>query len=134
MEIILGKILKALGTLLLMYILFRIWKFAKENTEKKGDFATLFKGFGICFMIAFFMTSTLGNPSCLEGDHDQFGSHCTEYADGGFIPSTEENIAVFLYYLILFYFPVIAGTYSADEKEIKKQKELKETINIYFKK
>lgn len=130
MEIIFGKIFSALGTLLLMYILFYVWRTSKEHTQKHGDFSTLWKGLGICLALAFFMTSVLGNPSCLGGDQDQFGSHCSEYADDGFVPSTEERVAVFLYYLILFYIPVLVGIYSADEEYIKARRKLEETMDL----
>jgi hypothetical protein len=107
MELIYHEIFRALGYLLIAGIVYIAWKMANDNAERGKYKTVLWKGFLWCAGIALFASITLGNPTCLESDPVYGG--CLFYADDGYVPTTEQKIANFVYYMTLLYIPVVIG-------------------------
>jgi len=108
MDTIFDEIFRALGYLLIAGVAYWAWKIASDNAENGKYKTVLWKGFLWCAGIALFASLILGNPSCESGSNPLYGG-CDYYADNGYEPTTERQIANFAYYITLLYIPVVIG-------------------------
>lgn len=122
MESVGNEIFRAGGYLIISGIIYFAWNTAREETIKGSFKEILFKGLCWCAGIAFFASITLGNPTCEEQVDPVYGG-CSQYADNGFEPTTEQRTASFAYYMTLFFIPVVIGTFKG-----KKEKEIAEYL------
>lgn len=117
MEIILKEILNALGYLLISGIVYTIWKMAFDDTIKSNYKTVLLKGLVFCVGIALFASISLGNPTCLQISDPAYGG-CDEYADDGYVPTSDQKVANFAYYMTFLYVPVMLGVYKSKKNSI----------------
>lgn len=115
MELLGSEIFKAVGYLFVAGLVYFAWNTAREETIKSGYKEILFKGLYWCAGIAFFASITLGSPTCEEQTDPVYGG-CSQYADDGYEPTTEQRVAKFAYYMTLFYIPVVLGTFKGKKE------------------
>ncbi len=111
------EIFKALGYLFISAIVFYVWNTARENAVKSNYKTVLWKGFLWCASFALFASLILGKPTCEEVSDPVYGG-CDRYADDGFEPTTNQRAADFVYFITLFYIPVILGAYKGKKEKI----------------
>jgi len=116
MELLQNEIFKALGYLFIAGLVYFAWNTAREETLKKDFKEILFKGLCWCAGIAFFASITLGSPTCEEQTDPVYGG-CSQYADDGYEPTTEQRVAKFAYFMTLFYIPVVLGTFKGEKEK-----------------
>lgn len=108
MELVLNEFYKALGYLFITGIIYFIYNTSYESSVIQGYKKVLVKGFLYVLVIALFTSITLGSPTC-ETQSDPLYGGCEQYADDGFIPTQNERVADFVYFITLLYPPVIFG-------------------------
>jgi hypothetical protein len=106
-----NKLKEAFSYLFVALIVWYIHDTAYRATIKKGLKRILFEGFLYCAGMALIFCFALGKPTCT--DKDPVYGDCYEYADDGYIPTTDQRVATFVFYMTLFYIPVAIGSYQA---------------------
>jgi hypothetical protein len=109
MDLIFINILSSLKLLFLSIIILYIWRTADKYAMNGRYKEVLWKGFLYCAGIALLGAISVGEPSCIDSEIDLHGSVCVEYADDGFVPTTEDQVGAFAYYMTLFYLPVFVA-------------------------
>lgn len=107
-EIVADQLWDAARTLILSAIIYFAYKTAKEAGENNGRWIALRNGTLWCIGIAFFAAATMGSPSCEQTD-DPIRGGCSEYADDGFDPTSDQRLARFLFWFVLLTAPVVVG-------------------------
>lgn len=92
-------------------LVYLAYKTAKDAGNNQGRRAALLKGWGYCIGIAIFAAVMLGRPSCEDADPLYGG--CSQQDDDGYIPSSSQRGATFLYWMLLFGVPVTMGVMAA---------------------
>lgn len=110
MEIIFNEIFRALGYLLIAYVVLIAYTLAYDNAKGGKLKKVLWKGFLWCAAIALFSFITMGHPTCEEPGDAIYGK-CEQYADNGYTPTKKERGARFAYFMTLLYIPVILGAF-----------------------
>lgn len=106
MAIVESEIFRALGHLLIAYMIYIAWKLSYEATAKIGFKKVLLKGLLWCAGIAVFATITLGTHT-ENYDDDPFYGRGETVQD--YKPTNEQRFANFAYYITILYLPVIVG-------------------------
>ncbi len=115
MNIIFEEIFKALGYLFIAALVYFAWKQGHDNAKEGNLKMVLWEGLLWCAGIAFIASITVGKPTCIDSETDNRGTTCYEYADDGFEPTMEQRAAKFIYYMTLFYLPVVVGAYQGNK-------------------
>lgn len=111
MDLIFDEVFRALTYLLIAGVVYMAYKLAHEKAMSDGKGRALWSGLLWCAGIALFASFTLGNPTCIDSDQDMYGTHCYQYDNDGFQPSTEQRVASFSYFFVLLYVPVVIGAH-----------------------
>lgn len=104
---ILNEIFKAIGILIAAGIIAYIYNTVIHSQKEWKKL--LPEGFVWCVVGSFFLTMSLGRPTCTDQEYDPRGTVCNEYADDGYEPTDEQYVDKFAYYLTLFFVPVLYG-------------------------
>ncbi|MEK7631931.1 MAG: hypothetical protein AAB445_03645 [Patescibacteria group bacterium] len=102
------EVVRAIGYLFVAGLVTFAWQQARNYARGGKLKLVLWKGFQFCAGIAIFASLTLGNPTCIQQDDPVYGG-CQEYDSDGYQPTSEEIISTFVFYMILFYAPVVFG-------------------------
>lgn len=111
MNQILEEIFKASGHLIIAGMVCTAFNIASEQARNHKYKVVLWKGLLWCAGIALFASITLGNPTCETQSDDRLYGHCEQYANDGYIPTTEQMVASFSYFMTLLYIPVAIGAF-----------------------
>ncbi len=116
MDLIYENIWKALGYLFISGLVYFAWNEAYKLAKERGWKHAMLKGLGFCLFIAVIAALLLGNPSCEETSDPVYGG-CEQYADDGYEATTQQRLAQFAYFMVLFYVPVVLGAYKSKKED-----------------
>lgn len=125
MNEILGEVFRAAGILLGAGLIMLVYSMARDLTKDsdKGMYTCLLIGLAVSAVFGFFYASSVGQPTCLDSDTDNRGTTCSQYADDGYVPSTEKRISVFAFWFTVTVVPIILGVPTGyNERKEKDQK------------
>lgn len=105
---LLEEILKAGSYLIVAAIVSYVYRLAFDGAKGGKLKKVLWNGLLYCGFVALAAAVMLGDPSCEEVSDPVYGG-CDQYADDGFEAATGQRTAVFAFYMILFYVPVVVG-------------------------